>query len=128
MGSKILRAVLAVLVVVAAATGTQAESSSLRCGTKLVSIGDRRFEVLGKCGEPDDRYFRTETRVKRDFYRNPNPDREPREEERYREPLIVEESVVIEEWVYNLGSTRFVRYLTFEDGILVLVEAGGYGY
>jgi len=27
-----------------------------------------------------------------------------------------------------LGSLQFVRYLTFENGILVNIELGGYGY
>lgn len=29
-----------------------AQANTLRCGSQLVSIGDRRFEVLQKCGEP----------------------------------------------------------------------------
>lgn len=32
------------------AGGVQAET--LRCGSQLVSVGDRSFEVLQKCGEP----------------------------------------------------------------------------
>ena len=31
-------------------------------------------------------------------------------------PLLVKEQVKIEEWTYNLGSTRFVRYLRVENG------------
>ncbi|HSX88454.1 MAG TPA: DUF2845 domain-containing protein [Pseudomonas sp.] len=29
-----------------------AQADTLRCGNQLVSIGDRGFEVLQKCGEP----------------------------------------------------------------------------
>lgn len=29
-----------------------AQAETLRCGSQLVSLGDRRFEVLQKCGEP----------------------------------------------------------------------------
>ena len=32
-----------------------AQADTLRCGSQLVSIGDRSFEVLQKCGEPVDR-------------------------------------------------------------------------
>lgn len=32
-----------------------AQADTLRCGNQLVSIGDRSFEVLQKCGEPVDR-------------------------------------------------------------------------
>ena len=33
--------------------GLWAPSFALRCGTRLVSSGDTKFEVLQKCGEPD---------------------------------------------------------------------------
>ncbi|HLA31412.1 MAG TPA: DUF2845 domain-containing protein [Pseudomonas sp.] len=29
-----------------------AQADTLRCGSQLVSVGDRSFEVLQKCGEP----------------------------------------------------------------------------
>jgi hypothetical protein len=35
--------------------------------------------------------------------------------------------VVIDEWTYDFGRYRFVRYLTFIDGKLSSVETGGYG-
>ena len=33
-----------------------------------------------------------------------------------------------DEWVYNLGPTSFVVYLTFTNGVLTNIESGGYGY
>ena len=81
-----------------------------------------------KCGEPTYRSIKYEKRIKRDLYRNLFPPRDLRESEQYREPLFVEELVDVEEWVYNLGSLQFVRYLTFENGILVNIELGDYGY
>lgn len=50
------------------------------------------------------------------------------EKDLYREPLFVEEFVEIEEWTYNLGSTRFIRYLIFENGVLVDIITGDYGF
>src|SRR3990172_2780631 len=85
------------------------------CDGRIVSPGDRKFEVLLKCGEPAYRDIRLEKRIKRDFFRDLFPDREKRESEKQREPLLVEEVVEIEEWVYNFGSTRFIRFLTFEN-------------
>ena len=38
------------------------------------------------------------------------------------------ETVEIEEWTYNLGSTSFMVYLTFENGRLTRIESGEYGY
>lgn len=31
---------------------TATQASTLRCGTSLISLGDRGFEILKKCGEP----------------------------------------------------------------------------
>jgi hypothetical protein len=104
-----------------------AEGESFRCGTRIVSTGDRTFEVLVRCGEPDYRTVRYEKRIKRDFFRDLFPHRD-REREAYREPFLVEEFVEIEEWIYNPGPTKFIRYLTFENGILVDIETGDYGY
>lgn len=33
-------------------TPLMAQAETLRCGSQLVSLDDRRFEVLQKCGEP----------------------------------------------------------------------------
>jgi len=111
-------------------TGMQvyAGPGNLRCDKGIVSHGDRLFDVLMKCGEPTYRSIKDEKRTKRDLYRDLFPPRELRESEKYREPLFVEELIEVEEWAYNLGSLQFVRYLTFENGILVNIELGGYGY
>jgi hypothetical protein len=86
------------------------------------------FEVLIKCGEPAYKTIRVENRIRRDFFRDLFPPREKRESETFREPLIVEELIEIEEWVYNFGPTQFLRYLIFENGVLVEIETGAYGY
>jgi len=36
--------------------------------------------------------------------------------------------VTVEEWEYNLGPGRFIRYLTFENGRLIKITTGDYGY
>ena len=101
------------------------------CGGKLISIGDTKYEVINKCGEPAFIDVRTEKRIKRDYYRELFPwwdfgrysDRRV-----YREPFLVIEEVIIEEWTYNFGPTRFIRYLTFENSKLVDVITGEYGF
>jgi hypothetical protein len=104
----------------------------MRCGTKLASTGDTKYEVMAKCGAPDYKEIRYEKRIRRDFYRDlfRNKDLSRYESERnfYREPLLVEELVEIEEWTYNLGPTSFVRYLIFENGRLVDIVTGDYGF
>lgn len=116
------------LLFVASALHGSAFGNDLRCGSNIISVGARMFDVIVKCGEPAFRYARYETRIKRDFFRDIYPPRQPRESEKYREPLFVEEIVAIDEWVYNPGPRGFVRYLTFENGILVRIELGDYGY
>ncbi len=101
------------------------------CNGKIVAVGDTRFDILHKCGEPDFKERWYENWIQRDFY----PDlfrserhHRYRERELYREPSLVEEIVVIEEWIYNLGPARFVRYVIFENGVVVDIRTGGYGY
>ncbi len=34
----------------------------------------------------------------------------------------------IEEWLYNMGSSRFMRTLVFRDGTLMSITLGNYGF
>lgn len=34
----------------------------------------------------------------------------------------------VEEWVYNFGPTKFIYYVTFVNGRLERIQAGGYGF
>jgi hypothetical protein len=102
-------------------------SFALRCGTRLVSEGDTKAEVVYKCGEPGQVESWEEERIMRD-YQEPLYQSRYREYLRYRDPFLVKEHVKIEEWTYNLGSSRLIRYLRFENGILRYIATGGYGY
>ena len=73
-------------------------ADTLRCGSKLVNLGDRTFEVMQKCGEP----------VFRDlvgYSLGPNERRE------YQ----------IEEWVYG-PDNGMLSILTFEGTRLRAIE------
>lgn len=93
-----------------------------RCGTgKLVSVGDRMFDVRDRCGEPDAVSSRVERRkvkyrVNRWIYGVQESVVEEREVE-----------IPIEEWTYDLGPRSFVRYVVFENGTVVNVATGRYG-
>ncbi len=92
----------------------QPSAWALRCGSDLISVGDRKLEVLRSCGEPDfvDRW--EEVRSGHLYYFGhwyPNT-----------------ETVVIEEWSYNFGPSRFIRILRFENGRLEKIETSGYGF
>lgn len=89
------------------------DAFAMRCGNQLVHLGDRQYDVLSKCGEPDYREEREEELYFRFFRQG-----------RFFEAL---EEVTVEEWTYNLGPHMFVRILRFEDGRLTEIETGGYG-
>ncbi len=78
-----------------------AADDGLRCGSRLVSLGDPQILVLDRCGEPASRFSRMETRMRfgRAYYVN------------------------VDEWIYRFGSRDFARRALFEGGRLVSVEA-----
>lgn len=75
-----------------------AQAETLRCGSQLVSLDDRRFEVLQKCGEPA---FRDLV----GYSLGPNERREDQ----------------IEEWVYG-PDNGMLSILTFEGTRLRAIE------
>lgn len=86
-----------------------------RCDQLAFHLGDSTFDVLSRCGEPA---LREEKQVSRSAYA-PSAG-----------GAVVGGSAgaTVEVWTYNFGSRTFIRYLQFEDGVLVRVETGGYGY
>ena len=100
-----------------------AVASDLRCGSKLISVGDYKYDVFRKCGEPTHVEAWEEVHVRRDFF----PDIRPEFEIVRRSPLL-KEYVTIEEWEYNFGQGSFIRYLRFENGRLRRITTGDYGY
>lgn len=47
-----MRALATTLLLALMGASSMAQAETLRCGSQLVSLDDRRFEVLQKCGEP----------------------------------------------------------------------------
>ena len=107
---------------------TSGKSLAFRCGTHLVSDGDTREEVAYKCGDPDFVDSWEEERIYRDFRFERNVDPRTSDLERYRTPFLVKKNVKIDVWTYNLGSNRFTRFLTFENGILAEISTGKKGH
>ncbi|MGR9053711.1 MAG: DUF2845 domain-containing protein [Gammaproteobacteria bacterium] len=108
--------ILLMLVVSNTAAATATTSQSFRCGQRLVEIGDHKTDVLEKCGNPDYKDRRTEIDGSR--FRYP------------RGTLEIDkfEEVVVDEWLYNFGPTKFKQLLLFENGILKEIRDLGYGY
>lgn len=76
---------------------TMPASASLRCDSDLVQRGMTPLEVLERCGLPVYEFGWTDYRYPGFFVR-------------------------VDEWTYDLGSNKFRRQLTFENGRLMRIE------
>jgi hypothetical protein len=99
------------------ALAAAAPAYAFRCGTKLVSEGDTRSQVIAKCGEPTEVDRRTTLRESIVWVGG----------RAYRGGVGLVE-IPIEFWVYNLGPSKLMRRVRFEDGVVVEIETLGYGY
>ncbi len=104
-----LLSVTAIVATMAAAAPARADSS-IRCKSGLVSAGDARVDLLGKCGLPDLEERRLSSRSV----------------ETATSLRSVE--VVIDEWLYDFGPSSFVQVVTLENGRVRKVEQLGYGH
>lgn len=96
---------------------------ALRCGNSLVSRGDRKIEVILKCGEP----FLIE---KWDEEIAIYEDAKFRKDETGARTSVVRRRIgsYDEEWTYNFGSNKFLRFLQFRDNKLVRIVDGPRGF
>jgi len=93
------------------------KAEAFRCGNKLVVEGDTAGAVLAKCGQPAE--------ITRKVIQRPPVIW------RYGRPYRVpggDLEVMVEFWVYNLGSNKFMRRVRLEDGEVTAIETLGYGY
>ena len=98
-------------------SAASSEAEAMYCGRRIVNTGHSTVQVLERCGEPDLRERRVETQS-RSVARRVNG------------VVVVQTFTVqveIQEWAYDFGPQRLVRYLRFEDGALVEIGSGGYG-
>ncbi|MGQ0385283.1 MAG: DUF2845 domain-containing protein [Gammaproteobacteria bacterium] len=105
-----------VLAAALACAGT-AGADSFRCGSRLLTDGDSIDKVEALCGPPAS-IRRTEVLQR--------PVRWYRGRPYYLsfEPV----PIPVEWWIYNLGPSKLMRRLKFEDGLLVDVETLSHGY
>jgi hypothetical protein len=107
-----LTATVLSVVVLGAALGT---ALALDCHGRLVVIGASPWEVVERCGEPANietvtKYLPQQTY---DYIL-----------QRYVQTLVPMEQSI---WTYNFGSSRFLYYLTFQEGKLIDIKTGEYG-
>ncbi len=85
-------------------------ADSFSCTGGIVSTGDRSFDVLAKCGQPDFKDSHQEEVVQQ-F------------DDTKRKVFIT-----VEEWTYNLGPSQFIRIVVLKNGRIAEIKTGSYGY
>jgi hypothetical protein len=90
----------------------QDDGGRARCDASALRVGDAKLDLLAKCGPPA---LQERTGV--------------------RPPTLVTSvtrhalaAVEVEVWTYDFGPQSFVQLVTLENGRVVKVESGGYGY
>jgi len=105
-------AVTAALAALAPSVAGAADGMS--CPGGVISVGDSRLDLLGKCGPPT----LVESR--------------PAQVSEWVGDRVQGASrtvtVMLETWTYDLGSSRLVRYVKIEAGKVASVRTGGYGH
>jgi hypothetical protein len=86
-----------------------------RCDQISFHLGDSSFDVVSRCGEPA---LREQKLVTTSAFGATGGG------------LVAggNAGFTVEVWTLNFGSRTFVRFLEFENGTLVRIETGGYGY
>lgn len=98
-----------------------AADRTFRCQGRLVEIGDPQAVVLSKCGQPN---------MISQWEEDPNSyisQIYDYEKERYRLPKLIKGPIIMERWTYDLGFTKFIRYLYFQNGKLYKIDLGKKG-
>lgn len=106
----------AVAVVALLAASLSAHATAFRCGTRVISRGDHASKVLEFCGEPDS----VQTRLAQRSFTN-----------KYGHQVYIPgffEDVIVEEWTYNLGPNKLMRFIRVENGFVREIRHLGYGY
>lgn len=88
------------------------EADGLRCGSRLIAIGDSTFRVESRCGKPAAKEYSSldETAVIKGQGDELQESRK---------------TVKVEKWTYDFGPGKLLKILTFKDGVLTGIETGG---
>jgi hypothetical protein len=108
------------------AAGSMEPALAMRCGSRLISEGDPRDKLANECGPPSNVETWEEERYH--HYDVLPPSNQYREFERYGSAYRVKVYVRVELWTYNYGPSRFMDYVRIENGRVVRIYSGGYGY
>ena len=98
------------------------DGHAFRCGSGLVTEGDRSGKVLIECGPPTFKEGAGSKTAGKSRMEREKKTRKGSESKAHRE-----NSGKVERWTYNCGEHDFIYVLTFEGGVLTKEETMGYG-
>jgi hypothetical protein len=105
------------VVLLASMFASVVHADAMRCGNRLVTLGDTASAVKAICGEPS--AVQTRTIVRRPTY-NLNG-----RVIHYGDGYV---EVPVEIWTFNFGPYKLLRRVRFIDGLVDEIETMGYGY
>jgi hypothetical protein len=105
-------ATMLLTVILGAVSGS---AQALDCRGRLIVIGASPWEVKERCGEPSDTEDVTKYLLQQAY---------DQLQQRSVQILVPVQQTI---WTYNFGSTRFMYYLTFQEGKLIDITTGDYG-
>jgi hypothetical protein len=99
-----------VLLILLMGTSEAVNAYSMSCAGGVIAPGDRSYDVLAKCGSPNDIESHQEEVILR-------------ADADTREKLFI----TVEEWTYDLGPTQFIRIVTIKNGTVTHIQETHYG-
>ena len=127
MQNRSQHALIATTLIIALFSATNAWA--MHCGNKLINKGDSQASVLKYCGEPvkkSERYV-----LRSGTYPSHKPGINVNNEDLIsndRYYIYGRSEVLLEEWTYNFGPSKFMRLVRFANGIVEDVKSLEYGY
>jgi len=122
---KISRIYLLIIFLLVFGISSRVYAIGLRCGKRLITVGDTKLKVMSLCGVPDFTEEWEEERIMRDFR---HPFYDENDYEWGRQPFLVKTPIKVERWHYNFGPTQLIHYLRFRNGTLIKITTGERGY
>ena len=98
--------------------------AGMRCGNKLIQIGDSKGVIILTCGEP---YYKTEGGIQRKGSSTTRGiiKKTGKNSARYKHSTRSRQvEDVIELWYYKRGYGKFIRILIFRNSLLEKIEFG----
>lgn len=94
-----------------------ASAQSLSCGGTLSGVGDSKFSVVQKCGEPMSKEFVCVPRPQVAWVLSPYPGGPAQQ-------VVTQQCVPMEDWVYHRGQGNFLGIVRFYNGAIESVRDG----